>query len=91
MLVPQLLGRYPTNVFVKLEESKDPTIPWMVATLQKTISQYIKVQENAHHYGAGGKKFAEVTFLQPSAEVFASNVNDTRVLLPCIFCKGSPL
>ena len=50
MLVQQLLCKYPTNVIVKMEDSKEPDTAWSMSTLQKAITQYVTVQENANHY-----------------------------------------
>ena len=50
MLIQLLLCKYPTDVIVKLEESKEPGTPWSMSTLRKAITQYVIVQENAHRY-----------------------------------------
>ena len=50
MLIQLLLCKYPSDVIVKLEESKEPGTPWSMSTLRKAITQYVIVQENAHRY-----------------------------------------
>ena len=38
------------EVVIKLEETKDPDIPWSMATLRKTLHHYVSVHENAQRY-----------------------------------------
>ena len=38
------------EVVIKLEETKDPDIPWSMATLRKTLHHHVSVHENAQRY-----------------------------------------
>ena len=65
-----------------------------MVSLQKAITQYITVQENAHCYALHERaKFKESirSLHRSSAEVLTNRVNtsNVRTLLPCIFCKGN--
>ena len=84
MLIQQLLCKYPTDVIVKLEESKEPDTAWRLIILQcrKMLIVMLVVKSN---------KFVEATtrFMnRSSADVFTNNVRGAR-RSPCIFCKGS--
>ena len=90
MLIQLLLCKYPTDVIVKLEESKEPGTPWSMSTLRKAITQYVIVQENAHRYVTNERNRVNETPRPPlrsPTDVFTNNVNSVRRLL-CIFCKG---
>ena len=49
-LIQQIMSKYPVEVIVRLEESKDPAVPWDMESLRKAISHYITVQENVQRY-----------------------------------------
>ena len=92
MLNQQLLCKYPTDVIIKLKESKEPDTPWNMVSLRKAITQYITVQENAHCYAFHERaKFNEsMRFLhRSSAEVLTNSVNTSngQMLLPCFFVR----
>ena len=44
------MSKYPVEVIVRLEESKDPAVPWDMESLRKAISHYITIQENVQRY-----------------------------------------
>ena len=50
ILIQQIIFKYPSEVIVKLEETKEPVVPWSVESLRKAISSYIAVQENVQSY-----------------------------------------
>ena len=50
VLFQQIISKYPQEVIVKLEETKEPVIPWTVKSLRKAICHYVTVQENVQHY-----------------------------------------
>ena len=56
MLVPQILSKFPTEVLVKLEESKKPDENWTVKLLRGSLKRYIDVHENAqrHEFNSRG-------------------------------------
>ena len=41
MLIQQLFCKYPTDVIIRLEESKESDTPLNMVSLQKAITQYI--------------------------------------------------
>ena len=45
ILIQQTISKYPSEVIVKLEETKEPVVPWSVESLRKAIGSYIAVQE----------------------------------------------
>ena len=80
ILIQLLICKYPTDVIVKLEESKEPGTPWSMSTLQKAITQYTTVQENAHHYVINERSKFNESSRPPHrspADVFTNNVNST--------------
>ena len=73
--------KYPIDVIVKLEESKEPGTPWSMSTLRKAITQYVIVQENAHRYVTNERnRFNETPRppLRSPTDVFTNNVNSVR-------------
>ena len=42
--------KFPIEVVIKLEETKEPAIPWTMKTLRETLQHYISVHENAQRY-----------------------------------------
>ena len=50
ILIQQIISKYPSEVIVKLEETKEPVVPWSVESLRKAIVSYIAVQENVQRY-----------------------------------------
>ena len=56
MLVPQILSKFPTEVLVKLEESKKPDENWTVKLLRGSLKRCIDVHENAqrHEFNSRG-------------------------------------
>ena len=53
----QILSKFPTDVIVKLEESKRLNESWTVASLRESFKRYIIVHSNAHRYGVMSKTF----------------------------------
>ena len=49
-LIQQIISKYPQEVIIKLEETKEPVIPWTVKSLRKAICHYVTVQENVQRY-----------------------------------------
>ena len=65
-----------------------------MGSLQKAITQYITVQEDAHYYAFHEKAKFNVSIRslhRSSVEVLTNSVNTSndRTLLPCIFCTGN--
>ena len=85
MLIQQSLRKYPTDVIIKLEESKEPNTPCHCGRQLLSILQYKKmfIVERA--------KFNESirSLHRSSAEGLTNSVNTSngQMLLPCIFCK----
>ena len=52
ILIQQIISKYPAEVIVKLEETKEPVVPWSVESLRKAIVSYIAVQENVQRYAS---------------------------------------
>ena len=50
ILIQQIISKYPSEVIVKLEETKEPVVPWSVESLRKAIGSHIAVQENVQRY-----------------------------------------
>ena len=50
ILIQQIISKYPSEVIVKLEKTKEPVVPWSVESLRKAIVSYIAVQENVQRY-----------------------------------------
>ena len=50
ILIQQIISKYPSEVIIKLEETKEPVVPWSVGSLRKAIGSYIAVQENVQRY-----------------------------------------
>ena len=50
VLIQQIISKYPQEVIIKLEETKEPVIPWTVKSLRKAICHYVTVQENVQCY-----------------------------------------
>ena len=46
----QILSKFPTDVIVKLEESKQLNKHWTVTSLRESFKRYITVYSNAHRY-----------------------------------------
>ena len=61
MLVPQILSKFPTEVLVKLEESKKPDENWTVKLLRGSLKRYIDVHENAqrHEFNSRGPTYRD--------------------------------
>ena len=57
IIVQQILSKFPTDVIVKLEESKRLNESWTVASLRESLKGYITVHSNAHRYGVMSKTF----------------------------------
>ena len=51
------MSKVPTDVIVKLEESKQLNEFWTVASLKESLKRYITVHSNAHRYGVMSKTF----------------------------------
>ena len=51
ILVQQILSKYPTQVIIKLEESKGLNDRWTVSKLRQSLQQYITIYTNAQWYG----------------------------------------
>ena len=49
-LIQQIISKFPMEVIVKLEESKEPARPWTMPSLREAIRRYNSVHENVHHY-----------------------------------------
>ena len=49
-LIQQIISKFPAEVVVKLEESKEPVRPWTMPSLRDAIHHYITVHENVQHY-----------------------------------------
>ena len=49
-LVQQVISKYPMEVICKLEDCKQPTVPWNMKSLREAIYKYITVQENVQRY-----------------------------------------
>ena len=50
ILIKLVLSKFPSEVIVKLEESKQPTKGWNTEDLRTAILQYIRIQENVYRY-----------------------------------------
>lgn len=55
ILVQQILSKFPVQVLIKLEESKDIQDSWTVKVLRKTLQQYITISTNARRYDVNTK------------------------------------
>ena len=49
-LIQQIISKYPTEVIIKLEESKELATPWTMKSLREAICHYVTVQENVQCY-----------------------------------------
>ena len=125
ILIQQIILKYPSEVIVKLEETKEPVVPWSVdlESLRKAIVSYIAVQENVQRYVSTNNPIVRgqdnvqryvstnnpnvrgqsVVLRQakstqdsqrPLTETLVTNAqrknvgNQTKVSLPCLFCRG---
>ena len=50
ILIQQVLGKFPLEFLIELEESKDPKVPWKTNELCKTITNTVDIQENVLHF-----------------------------------------
>ena len=50
ILVQQILSKYPTQVIIKLEESKGLNDRWTVSKLRQSLQRYITIYTNAQQY-----------------------------------------
>ena len=59
MLVQQILSKLPTEVIVKLEESKNLDENWTVKLLRESLKRYINIHENAqrHEHNSRGSTY----------------------------------
>ena len=103
MLIQLVLYKFPTEVVMKLEETKKPTDVWDMKMLRSAIFQFVRIQENVYRYAIYSKscldkpvhQVTNVKGYHPTnnipAEVFSS-ISDSKsvriVMRPCIFCKG---
>ena len=55
ILTQQILSKFPTNVLVKLEESKSLQDKWTVELLRASLKQYIAIYTNAQRYESNFK------------------------------------
>ena len=55
ILIQQILSKFPTNVIVKLEESKTLQDNWTIELLRASLKQYIAIYTNAQRYEANFK------------------------------------
>ena len=47
LIVNQILGKFPRDVVVKLEERRQPSQPWTTADLRAALYHFLEIQENA--------------------------------------------
>jgi len=47
-----MLSKFPMDVIVKLEESKEINEVWTVASLRESLKKHICIHSNAQHYEA---------------------------------------
>jgi len=50
MLIQQLLAKFPADFLLKLEQSKESTVPWTMEKLHKVIVCQVNIQENVSHF-----------------------------------------
>ena len=50
ILIRQMLSKFPTQVIIKLEESKRLNDPWTVPKLRQSLQRYITIYTNAQRY-----------------------------------------
>ena len=103
IIVQQILSKFPTDVIVKLEESKRLDEHWTVVSLRESLKRYITVYSNGHRYEVMSKPFNVRNKIvtpykdkQLSAETLVANSQHRsrgqytkgEPSKPCIFCKG---
>jgi len=101
MLIQLVLHKFPTEVIMKVEETKPPNDIWNMKNLRAAIFRFVKVQENVYRYASNSKSLPDKPVYQASkghypthnisTEVFSSisdNKSTRMVMRPCIFCKG---
>ena len=49
-LVQQMISKFPTEVITRLEDYKQPAVPWNMKSLREAICQYVTIQENVQRY-----------------------------------------
>ena len=49
-LVQQIISKFPTEVITRLEDYKQPAVPWNMKSLREAICQYVTIQENVQRY-----------------------------------------
>ena len=54
-VVQQILSKFPMDVIVKLEESKEINEVWTVASLWESLKKYVSIHSNAQRYEAMSK------------------------------------
>ena len=57
IIVQQILSKFPTDVIVKLEESKQLNEHWTVASLRESLKRYVTVYSNATRYEVMSRPF----------------------------------
>jgi len=71
-LIQQIISKFPIDVIIKLEESKEPMRPWIMPTLREAICRYITVHENVHRYVSNSS-------IQKGQSGFNNNNNSSSV------------
>ena len=59
MLIQLVLHKFPTEVIMKLEETKPPNDIWNMKNLRAAIFQFVKVQENVYRYASNSKSLPD--------------------------------
>ena len=100
----QILSKFPTDVIVKLEESKRLDEHWTVVSLRESLKRYITVYSNARRYEVMSKPFnvrnkivtpykdkqlSAETLVANSQHRFRGQYTKGEPSKPCIFCKGT--
>jgi len=100
IVVQQILSKFPLDVIVKLEESKEISDVWTVASLRQSLKKYISIQSNAQRYEAlskpshfkGHKSFKPVSTVPVEGHLSAEAlvVNSKQKGVRNKYSKGEP-
>ena len=55
MLIQQILSKFPVEVIIRLEESKDIEQTWTVKLLRESLNQYVSIHENAQRHDSNSR------------------------------------
>ena len=80
-LIQQIISKFPMDVIIKLEESKEPMRPWTMPALREAICRYVTVHENVHRYVSNSS-------IQKGQSGFNNNNNSGQVRNQPLTPKG---